>query len=179
MNSESPYVQPNINQKIPSSKSFQIAKILLGLIVGIIFGLILGMNLGSNKLTPENLKAKPVFSRQSAAIEGKVVKVDGKWITVKNQNGTEGAFETGKTFYINKTTSDNQQIPDVDPESIDLNTQLTVNLDMVEDKFTISSIIYNVPYKAPPPIPTASGSAALFRPAEMGASESSKSAKQP
>lgn len=114
-------------------------------------------------LTNSSTQQNSIFLLQTATIQGQVVKIDGKNLTVKNSNNNEQAsFETAEPLSITRMNKQGK----IDSNSTDFSTiekdkTVFINLQMFEGKYKITQITY-VPEEllkpaAPPP---ATGSAA-------------------
>lgn len=100
--------------------------------------------------TESAVLASPVFASQTATVQGVITKVDGKIITVVGDKNMEDNFEVSDKLVIYKFTSGSPQASASSKlNSIDLNKNALIILELMENKYKVTS----VSYLPPPPKP--------------------------
>ncbi len=114
--------------------------IILLLIGGIVY-----WNKRGGMMTPTGSASQnSIFSQQNAVIQGQVTKIDGRMLTIKNDQGVVAVFEAANPIFINKmngTISPNQPVPTpmTNINDIDLNKNVVLNLTMENGKYKVFS----------------------------------------
>lgn len=94
---------------------------------------------------PNTLKGE-LLTSQNASIRGKILKVDGKKMTVENDHKVQGDVEVGRIVLLNENTKNGQEISvaSTSAQISNIKTQkdATINLSLINGKYVVTSVTY-------------------------------------
>ncbi|MBI2595958.1 hypothetical protein HYW46_04465 [Candidatus Daviesbacteria bacterium] len=123
----------------------------------VILAFLLGLTVGRTNLKPtanrdanKPVSAYPadVFSMQSAVLKGRVIKTDGSTLTVMTPKQVQATFPLAQRVYITKYDSLGKPSVSNSPKDIELNKDVTINLEYVaaSNKYFVLTITYIPPF---------------------------------
>lgn len=111
---------------------------LLSLFLGIKIGQMKNLNIPFLGFT-QSKPSQTLWTNQSAAIRGKILKVDGNILTVKNNYDISGKVILSQKVSIFK---DNYSSPSFDTNQIDLDKDVLLLLKNIKGNYQVTSILY-------------------------------------
>lgn len=98
-----------------------------------------------NPIKGELIKSE-LLSSQNASIRGKILKIEGKKMSVENEKKVQGEVEIGRIVLLNEPTKQGNQISiastSAQISNIRTNKDATINLSLVDDKYIVTSVTY-------------------------------------
>ena len=138
------------------------------LILGIVISLVIGFLVGNassgtykNGISMPSLQSgNPIFTTQSATVQGKINKVEGNKITVTNLSGNQGEFELSEMTVINKIVTNSNKLntatSSTDLSTLETDKDVSLILQLKDGKYVVLSVNYTppaLPLPSLPPIP--------------------------
>lgn len=138
-----------INNGFMSDSSKLYLTCLLSLLIGVLIGLFASQTSLIDSLFPERFnnsnisKAHEMFTTEVGDIKGRVIRVSGGILRIKNINNIEGDFPTSNNFTIVKVDA-NEGIPRFfnDLKEIELNKDGNISLELIDNQYRVKSIEY-------------------------------------
>lgn len=134
--------------------------LLIGVVVSLVIGFLIGsassnLGKGGGIANLANLAQNNLYTTQSATVQGKINKIDGRKLTVTNSSGTSGEVELSDNAIINKIKTGGRAIntatSSTDLTALETGKDVTLFLQMNDGKYKVISVNYTLPL---PPIPT-------------------------
>ncbi|KKQ07975.1 MAG: hypothetical protein US19_C0034G0011 [Candidatus Daviesbacteria bacterium GW2011_GWB1_36_5] len=133
---------------------------LIGVAVSLVVGFLIGsassnLGKGGGIANLANLTQNDLYTSQSATVQGKITKVEGKMLTVTNSSGKSGELELSDNAIINKIKTGGRAIntatSSTDLTALETDKDVTLFLQMTDGKYKVISVNYTPPL---PPVPT-------------------------
>ncbi|MBI2595962.1 hypothetical protein HYW46_04485 [Candidatus Daviesbacteria bacterium] len=124
-----------------------IALIILGLLGGYLYAyrtaipLLSVQSPNQPKTSSPDIKKEPIFTAKTALVEGVILKIEGREIIVKNNQGIVQNLSLSKNLVIYRFAKQNKTAtPSSDLKSIRFNTRSIINLELINGNYEVVSI---------------------------------------